>query len=217
MTAKGVLIAAVVGAMLAWSPASSTAEMKSKDTRGAEVYSKLCSTCHGQYGRGDGPLADNLYARLPDFTDSSWFAGRSDDQIVKSLWGANHQPMMMARVLKPDVLRDAVAYIRTLSVPGEHVSVPAGRDIYQATCWVCHGEHGDGKGPAAKNLEGPSPRDFTNPEFVIEGREDEIARTIAFGAAESFHGSAMMPSWGSSLSPQQIRDVVAYLKTFRKH
>jgi hypothetical protein len=31
------------------------------------------------------------------------------------------------------------------------------------------------------------------------------------------HGSKFMPEWALHLSPQQIRDVVAYLGTFKKH
>jgi hypothetical protein len=46
------------------------------------------------------------------------------------------------------------------------------------------------------------PRDFTFPEFVVEGREEEVYRTISEGAAQAFHGG--------SLSSQQIRDVVAH-------
>jgi mono/diheme cytochrome c family protein len=96
------------------------------------------------------------------------------------------------------------------------VSLPAGRDIYQTGCWVCHGREGDGQGPAAATLKEKRPRDFTDPQFVIEGREEEVERVVALGPAAAFHGSSFMPEWASRLSPQQIRDVVEYLKTFQK-
>jgi mono/diheme cytochrome c family protein len=101
-------------------------------------------------------------------------------------------------------------------VPGEHVSVPAGRDVYNAACWVCHGEKGDGRGPAAASVGELKPRDFTSPAFVIEGREEEIARIIAQGAKLAMHGSPYMVEWGSRLSAQQIQDVIAHLKTFKQ-
>jgi mono/diheme cytochrome c family protein len=119
-------------------------------------------------------------------------------------------------VFEPNALADTIAYVRSLSVPGESVSVLQGRDIYNAVCYACHGVNGDGKGPAVAPPGSPKPRDFTSKEFVIAGREDEIARTIALGAEASFHGSAFMPAWGSSFSQQQIRDLIAYLKTFQK-
>lgn len=184
--------------------------------RGGEVYASFCASCHGRYGRGDGPLAPNLTRRPPDFTDSAWFGGRSDDAVVKSLTAQPHTAMAIASLFDAETLRDAVAYIRRLSVPGKHVSLLQGRDIYNATCWACHGADGDGRGPATQNMPPPRPRDFTSPDFVIEGREAEIERTIAMGAEASFHGSPLMIAWGSSLSPQQIRDVVEYLKTFQR-
>jgi mono/diheme cytochrome c family protein len=126
--------------------------------------------------------------------------------------------MSVARVLKPDVLKAAIGYIRELSVPGGHISVQAGRDIYNATgCWGCHGTKGDGHGPVAAALTDTSPRDFTSPKFTIEGREEDIARSISVGAEKALHGSKYMPEWSSRLSPQQIRNVVEYLKTFKKH
>jgi mono/diheme cytochrome c family protein len=186
--------------------------------KGKELYGKLCGACHGPYGRGDGPVAGDLATRPPDLTNAALLAGRSDDDIVANLVRGgeeSHTPMVMARVLKEDALRDALAYMRTLSVPGEHVSVLAGRDLYNSFCWICHGTNGNGNGPAAANIPGTKPRDFTANDFVIEGREDEIYQVISTGAASSIHGSEYMLEWGTKLQPQQMRDVLEYLKTFK--
>jgi mono/diheme cytochrome c family protein len=148
---------------------------------------------------------------------SATLESRSDAELVKLLRygpGAKHTPMAVSRVLNETALQDVVAYLRTLYVPGKHVSVPAGRDIYSSICWSCHGVDGDGKGPAAQNIEGVKPRDFTAPDYRIEGREEEVHQIISQGAAKSFHGSKYMLEWGNTLSPQQIDDVVEYLKTF---
>jgi mono/diheme cytochrome c family protein len=184
--------------------------------RGAQIYSEFCSACHGRYGRADGPLVQNLSRLPPDFTNPNWLAGRTDRDIATGLVGASHGPMAVAGVLKPEALNDSIAYVRTLSVPGRHVSIPAGRDIYNATCWQCHGYDGDGQGPVVKYLGGAKPRDFSSATFVIEGRENEIAEFITIGAVKAAHGSQYMPEWASRLSPQQIRDTVEYLKTFKK-
>lgn len=199
-----------------WGAAASAQDASEASVvRGAGIYGDLCASCHGRYGRGDGPLAGNLEVALPDFSDSAWLAFRSDDQIVKGLRGASHGPMAVASVLDEASLRDAIAYIRRLSVPGKRVSLLQGRDIYNAACYACHGVNGDGKGPATLNFPDPQPRDFTSPDFAIEGREEEVARVISLGAEAAFHGSPYMVDWGSRLSPEQIRDVVEYLKTFR--
>jgi len=206
--AAAVAIALAGGGLLA-------EEAHAGDHRGAEIYADLCAGCHGRYGRGDGPLADVLAGSPTDFTDSAWLADRTTEQVVEGLAGAAHTPMAIGRVLERDALRDAVVYARSLSGPGGGASRAEGRDIYNATCWVCHGRDGEGDGPAAANLE-TQPRDFTSPEFTIAGREGEIARTIAQGAEASFHGSTLMPEWGSSLSERQIQGLIAYLETLRE-
>ena len=213
LTVAGVLLALSV---LLWPTGRSTAQPRQGDAaRGEKVYKNLCSACHGRYGRGDGPAAAELVVRPADFTDSALLANRSDAELERRLReSARHTPMATAAVLQEDAFRDAIAYIRTLSVPGKHVSLLAGRDVYEGSCWVCHGIHGDGRGPGG-NVD-PPPRDFTSPDFVIEGREEEVYRTISTGAAASFHGSAYMPEWGTKLSPQQIRDAMEYVKTFRR-
>lgn len=191
-------------------------------SRGEQVYKALCWTCHGQYGRGDGPAATYLAIRPSDFTDPAVLGRKSDREVIAHLLeargpvDANHTPMIIGEILKKEALGDVIAYIRTLSVPGKHVSIPAGKDIYNTFCWVCHGSQGDGQGPAAKNLVGVKPKDFTSKDFIIEGREEEVYRTIFMGAAKAFHGSPYMPEWKTALSRQQIQDVMEYLKTFKK-
>ena len=186
------------------------------NAKGRAVYEQLCVSCHGKYGRGDGPMAPDLTARPPDFTRPELLAGRTDAQVVAQITGGSeHTPMAIARVMKPESLRAAIAYMRTLSVPGKHVSVLAGKDIYENFCWYCHGIKGDGNGPVAKNVEGTKPRNFTDKSFVIDGREGEIFQTITMGAAASFHGNATMLEWGNKLTDQQRRDVIEYIKVLK--
>jgi cbb3-type cytochrome c oxidase subunit III len=206
----------VVTVLFSWSGSAGAETSVEDGDPGARIYSSLCASCHGRYGRGDGPLVEDLKIHPPDFIGSDWLAGRSDEEIVKELRSGSHPSMAVATVLDESALRDAISWVRKLSVPGKYVSLQRGRDIYNASCWVCHGRDGDGQGPAANTLEGAKPRDFTSAAFVIEGREDEVARTISVGAAASFHGSPLMPAWSSQLPPQQIRDVVEYLKTLKK-
>lgn len=215
------LLAMVLGGAALAVAAAQAAENATAPPRGKAVYSEFCVQCHGVYGRGDGPALEYFAARPPDMTFADVLASRSDAEVVKELRErsrdpqAAHSPMVIAGALNEDALRDAIAYMRTMSVPGKHVSVAAGKDIYTTVCWVCHGLEGNGKGPAAKNLVDAKPRDFTRPDFVIEGREERIYRNIALGAAKAYHGPSYMPEWQTSLSPQQIRDVMEYSKTFQ--
>jgi mono/diheme cytochrome c family protein len=214
-------IAMILGLLLMPAGAVAQSEPHGAIERGKEVYETFCWSCHGRYGRGDGPAAQYLATPPADFTNPAVLGGRSNQQIVTSLLQRKgrpetaHMPMMtVIETVKEEALRDAIAYIRTLTAPGKHVSVLAGKDIYETFCSVCHGSAGDGRGPAAKNLT-VKPRDFTSKDFVIEGREEEIHRTIFMGAARASHGSPLMPEWKTTLSREQVQDIIEYVKTFQ--
>lgn len=57
----GILIPALLLAGLGSAPAAAGDAV----ARGEGVYQTLCVSCHGRYGRGDGPLAGALQAPLP--------------------------------------------------------------------------------------------------------------------------------------------------------
>ncbi len=91
-----------------------------------------------------------------------------------------------------------------------------GKAIYSKRCVWCHGGNGDGMGPA-NDLLNPPPRDFTSGNYKIKTsnfselipNDDDIFRTIRDGMP----GTAM-PGWGDLLSDDDIRDLVAYVKSF---
>ena len=91
-----------------------------------------------------------------------------------------------------------------------------GREVYGTYCVGCHGEKGDGNGPAARFLD-PKPRDFRVGRikfaYVASGEapgDDDYLRVISHGLL----GTAM-PSF-ALLTAQERDAVVAYLKTFSK-
>jgi mono/diheme cytochrome c family protein len=91
----------------------------------------------------------------------------------------------------------------------------AGKAVYGKWCAGCHGDAGDGAGPAAKYML-PRPRDFRGAIFKIRTTasgqlptDADLARTIDQGLP----GTAM-PEWKTRLSAQERRDVQAYIKTF---
>ncbi|MBI2554298.1 MAG: c-type cytochrome, partial [Candidatus Rokubacteria bacterium] len=89
-----------------------------------------------------------------------------------------------------------------------------GKVIYEKKCVLCHGEKGDGNGPAGPLLD-PRPRDFTKGKYKIRtsasGRlptDADLLRVIS----EGMPGTSM-PAW-KVLSEKERRDLVAYVKTF---
>ncbi len=79
-----------------------------------------------------------------------------------------------------------------------------GAEVYAAKCVWCHGEEGDGEGPAAERLN-PPPRDFTSAQYKIKttafeddfANDDNMFRMIRDGMP----GTAM-PGWSDVLSEQ---------------
>lgn len=84
----------------------------------------------------------------------------------------------------------------------------AGVDIYKQNCLLCHGEKGDGQGPMAQGLT-PKPADFTDKEHMAKDTDEELIEAIKMGKGP-------MPPFGGTLSDQEIKDVLQYIRQFAK-
>ncbi|MBC8269408.1 MAG: c-type cytochrome [Rhodospirillaceae bacterium] len=102
----------------------------------------------------------------------------------------------------------------SVAAPGD---VENGEKIYMKRCVWCHGEEGEGDGPAGDLLV-PPPRDFTSGLYKIKTspfdedfpNDDDIFRMISDGMP-----GTDMPAWKDILKNEQDRwDLVAYLKAF---
>jgi mono/diheme cytochrome c family protein len=82
--------------------------------------------------------------------------------------------------------------------------------FFKEVCSVCHGVGGKGDGPAAQGLE-PKPADFTNCTTMAKD-SDEVLFKIIKGGGQSAGRSTVMPAWGDSLSDQQIRELVRFVR-----
>jgi mono/diheme cytochrome c family protein/cytochrome c5 len=88
-----------------------------------------------------------------------------------------------------------------------------GFEGYMLYCYACHGEKGDGKGPAAYGLK-PPPRNFTLGKFkfgaVPSGQlphDEDFVRIVKGG----LHGTAML-EW--DIPNVTLGNVIQYIKTF---
>ncbi|MHC4380029.1 MAG: c-type cytochrome, partial [Planctomycetota bacterium] len=94
-----------------------------------------------------------------------------------------------------------------LEVPDEETAVaPAdlpGEQTYRNLCAMCHGDSGDGNGIVV--LDRPA-RSFLEGGFSFGNTPEAVARTVANGI-----GGTPMPGFASSLSPEEIADVSAYV------
>jgi mono/diheme cytochrome c family protein len=89
--------------------------------------------------------------------------------------------------------------------------VEQGKKLYGQFCASCHGQSGKGDGPAAAALN-PKPRDHTDKEYMSKLSDEHLMKVIKDGGA-SVGKSPLMPPWGASLKEDQIKDLIAYVRT----
>jgi high-affinity iron transporter len=90
---------------------------------GKITYDKICGTCHGAAGKGDGPAAAVLPTKPRNHTDGAYMNTLKDDYIFKiikdggvAVGKAQFMPAWGAQI-KDSEIWNVVAYIRTLAVP----------------------------------------------------------------------------------------------------
>ena len=96
-------------------------------------------------------------------------------------------------------------------VAAEMGDAAKGKASYQTFCAVCHGAMGKGDGPSAVALN-PKPRDHSDGKYMNKLTYEELVKVIKLGGA-AIGKSPLMPPWGGSLNDEQIRDVIAFMRT----
>ena len=119
--------------------------------------------------------------------------------------------------MRPGVLAVVVGALLVIGIPSlgaaQAGDATAGKAVYELKCMGCHGDKGDGKGPAAELLM-PGPRDFTSGIYKIRTTankvptDQDLFRIITDGMP-----GTSMPSW--AVLPDRDRwNLVAYIKAF---
>jgi cytochrome c oxidase cbb3-type subunit 2 len=113
-----------------------------------------------------------------------------------------------------DAFEPQTLSVSVMTVPGTADNVARGKAVYGRRCAGCHGDKGDGNGPAATFLD-PRPRNFTFAVFKFRTTpsgslptDGDLYRTLTRGV----RGTAM-PTWHELPEKDRIT-VIAYLKTF---
>ena len=88
-----------------------------------------------------------------------------------------------------------------------------GETQFKTLCVACHGEKGDGNGPAGAALT-PKPTNFTDAANA-ERLTDEWVYKMVKNGGQANGKSPMMVAWSGALNDQQIRDVAAYVLKFK--
>ena len=130
--------------------------------------------------------------------------------------------MLLSSLMKKGLLLLALALVSLMFVQrnlvlaafqanpyqGSSESVARGEQIWTSNCLSCHGPDGVGDGPASALLA-KRPKDLTmvaSPPIFPDG-------IMAFRIAK---GKNTMPAWQDSLTPDQIWDLVSFIRSKSK-
>jgi mono/diheme cytochrome c family protein len=91
-------------------------------------------------------------------------------------------------------------------------SITNGAALFKRHCVMCHGATGQGDGPAAKNLKGKLPN--LSDKATMSKVTDEQIHEIVTNGKKSEIGN--MPALGKRLKPDEITDIVSYVRTLAK-
>jgi caa(3)-type oxidase subunit IV len=84
---------------------------------------------------------------------------------------------------------------------------------FNTVCASCHGQSGEGNGPAGAALD-PQPADFTTAEFWETRDRERIVNVITNGAT-AVGGSPLMVGWSASFDEEQIQALTDYVMEFQ--
>jgi len=173
---------------------------------GAKIYAANCLSCHGEKGDGKGPAGVTLKPPPANFTDKDFAYGDPPDDWFESITNGRPGTAMPAwkDKLSEQDRWNVLFYVRNFVTTPD--SIAAGKDLYAKNCAACHGDKGDGKGPAGAALK-PPPADFTDPKMMAAHSSEELFTTLTLG-------EETMPSFQNSLTNDERWSLVDYLWTF---
>jgi mono/diheme cytochrome c family protein len=86
-----------------------------------------------------------------------------------------------------------------------------GKKLYLTYCSSCHGDNGKGDGPAAQSLP-VKPANHTA-GAVMNQLTDKFLMEIISKGGSAVGKSPMMPGWGGQFKENQLRDIMAYVRS----
>ncbi|MFZ0739147.1 MAG: c-type cytochrome [Candidatus Acidiferrales bacterium] len=203
-----------------------------RSLEGPDLFRSYCTSCHGISGKGTGPAAPALKAKVPDLT----FLARNNrgqfpaayvrevimgDKVVVAhgsrempIWGpVFHQ--IEADVDRGNVrLENLAKYLESIQAVSAPDS-PSGAQLYAQHCAVCHGSDLKGSGPAPYPFRAPP--DLTTLAGRHGGKFPEayVSRVLRNGVVMPAHGPAEMPVWGDEFTDDRLSQTQVTLRITR--
>ncbi len=182
--------------------------MSEPEQRGAAVYTRMCSVCHGASAQGyaadNAPAIGNPHflAVVPDsFLQTAISNGRSGTTM--SAWSSGHSGPLGYKEIT-----SVVAYLRSYDrLPHDALDesplagdARRGTAVFADRCARCHGERGTG-GPYVH---------IGSADLLASATTGMLRATIRDGRP-----GTLMPSFGQELGRKGVDDVIAALRAFQ--
>ncbi len=200
--------------------------------RGAYLFGRYCTLCHGNDGLGEGVLT----IRIDNYPSTNLIAGeqrfKSLEQLVDVItYGGVNESLSVSESMPPyqeEISDSDIQYIAkfimflrednepaTEILKGNIALLPlrrdAGRELFKIHCVLCHGKQALGDGRMAKIFKlkkAASPANLT----VSVLPKSALFKMIALGG-EANGRSPYMPPWEQQLSKRQLNAVVEYVQS----
>jgi mono/diheme cytochrome c family protein len=153
---------------------------KGDSRRGRAIFKTACVACHGQFGKGNGILAQLIEVSMIDYTKSGNLEKISDKRLIKIIREGKGDYMPSWKgIFDENEITDVAAYVRRLSAMARTIDtnvqyepnpITGGR-LYRSYCLVCHGVDGKGIGPLAEWLD-LKPADLSSEQDQMKKVED---------------------------------------------
>jgi cytochrome c oxidase cbb3-type subunit I/II len=208
---------------------------------GKADYTQFCLSCHGCSGNAEGPYARhvatqpaNLHERIATFPGDSYDIWRVSGGVpgtAMPAWSLSLNDTEI-RLLAAYELSFVFGSARTFSgdlsdaegdtfaqtvlnsppIAGTQQDFQSGQSIFNLYCAQCHGEDGQGDGPASSKTPGgyiiPEPANFTESggDFIYYGR---YVWKVQQGVE-----TTNMPPWKYVMTDNEVYQLVFYVQSF---
>jgi cytochrome c oxidase cbb3-type subunit I/II len=208
---------------------------------GKANFTQRCLACHGCSGNSQGPYARhvvtqpaNLHERLSSFPGDSYDIWRVSEGVPGTAMPAWHLSLNDTEIQRIAIYIMSFVFGSARTFPGEDsdaegdnfaqtvLNTPpingtiedfdTGKSIFTLYCAQCHGDDGQGDGPASINTPGgyisPAPANFTE-----SGSDFQFYGRYVWKATEGVE-TTNMPPWKWALTDEEIYRAIFYVQSF---
>jgi len=109
------------------------------------------------------------------------------------------------------IIKSAIASMLLLTLLGGTGRAAETKELWDKNCASCHGKDGKGDTKMGKKVD---VKDYTDPKFQSEYKEDKGIKAIKEGLKEN--GKERMKPYADKFTDEEIKALAAYIRTFKK-